>query len=298
MTKTLDDRILLPEMDPKTVADEIGEFIVSRLKRVNAAGGVIGLSGGVDSTTAAALAKRAFDRYNAEGPEQQMELVGYVLPSETNNPDDTQDGVRIAEQLGIRYEVRNIEPIVDAYDTTNPKAVGVDYHKGNLMSRIRANLLSTKAATEKKTVIGTGNRDEDYGIGYYTLFGDGAVHMNPIGGLPKRLVFKMADYLGFPDIAAKVPTAGLEPGQTDFGDLGYSYATVELVTEGLAQGFEPDLLVDHPQIKAQVEPELKKSKYDHVYQVVDDVCKRHYNVAAAKAEIIHPPVAEVTLSYR
>ena len=122
--------------------------------------------------------------------------------------------------------------------------------------------------------------------------------MSPIGKLPKRLVYQMADYLGFPEIAKKTPTAGLEPGQTDFKDLGYSYAAVELIIEGLEQGFTTEQLPYHTQIKAQIEPELKFSRYDTVEQVVNDVVRRHYNIAAPKAELIHPPIAEITLQYR
>ena len=81
------------------------------------------------------------------------------------------------------------------------------------LNEIRAVVLHTKAATENKAVIGTGNKDEDYGVAYYTLFGDGAVHLSPIGNLPKRLVREMAAYLGFDDLSGRVSTAGLEPGQ-------------------------------------------------------------------------------------
>ncbi|MBI5698415.1 MAG: NAD(+) synthase, partial [Thaumarchaeota archaeon] len=301
---SLEKRILLPMMDAELVAMEIGEFVVNEVLKHNSTGCVIGLSGGVDSTTTAAVIKRAFNRYNAEHtvdytvkhtaehagmPEKKLELVGYMLPSKINDTKDTEDGIIVAERLGIRYEVQSIDAIVDAYKTTNPEAFpencenhrnrplwvplrftksllaywlgsisGIpkientsgerytpdftrfhpvfsifeyNYHKGNLMSRIRANVLSTRAATENKTVAGTGNKDEDFSIGYYTLFGDGAVHISPIGALPKRLVRQMASYLGFSNLANRTPTAGLEPGQTDFRDLGYDYDLVEIVIE-------------------------------------------------------------------
>lgn len=208
----LERRILLPEIDPKQAVTEIGDFVIDTLTRTNSTGCVIGLSGGVDSTTTAAILKKAFDRYNSTRQTVELELVGYILPSAINNPVDTEDGIAIAKKLGIRYETQNLEPIVDAYKTTNPEAFDNKFDQGNMTSRIRANVLNTKAATGRKTVAGTGNKDEDFGIGYYTLFGDGAVHMSPIGNLSKRLVYQMASYLGFEDIANKEPTAGLEPG--------------------------------------------------------------------------------------
>ena len=301
-TRKLEERIKLAGMDPELVGREIGDFIVETALKVGATGGVIGLSGGVDSTTTAALANMAFERHNSGmprpgAPKKELQLVGYILPSATNSPDDEQDGVKVAKRLGIDYEVLDIEPVVESYRATNPEAFERSYDKGNLMSRIRANILSTKAATERKLVIGTGNRDEDFGIGYYTLFGDGAVHLSPIGALSKRLVREMAVYLGFPDIAHREPTAGLEPGQTDATDLGYNYDAVEIVLEGLEQGFTPYQLTRHSQVVETIKPQLGTyGKFSSVDDAVEDILKRHDN-ALGKAEIIHPPIAPVTLRY-
>ena len=283
--------IKLAYMNPEQVANEIGNFIVDTVRKTNSTGGVIGLSGGVDSTTTAALAKRAFDRVVG------LELIGYILPSATNAPEDEQDGVKVAKRLGIRYQVIDIEPVVRAYTITNPEVLTRKFDKGNMMSRIRANVLSTKAATEKKLVLGTGNKDEDFGIGYYTLFGDGAVHLSPIAGLPKRLVRQMATYLGFPDLANRVPTAGLEPGQTDAGDLGYNYDAAEVVLEGDLQGFSIDQIIASPKARGIILPQLP-TKFTTVDEVVNDVLRRHYTVALPKMEIMHPPAAQVTLEYR
>jgi len=295
--KKLEDRIALAKMNPSVVSLEIGNFILKRVKGGGTTGCVIGLSGGVDSTTTAALAQAAFSQFDRFQGGSPYELVGYILPSKTNDPKDEQDGVKVAKRLGIRYEVLDIEPVVEAYRTTNPEAFERAYDKGNLMSRIRANILSTKAATENKLVLGTGNKDEDIGIGYYTLFGDGAVHLSPIGNLSKRLVREMATYMGFGDIAYREPTAGLELNQTDATDLGYNYDAVEIVLEGLEQGFSPAQLAIHDQVARTINPQLPiYHKFNSVDRVVDDILSRH-NIALRKAEIIHPPIAEVTLRY-
>ena len=102
-------------MDPKQVADEIGDFIIRTVLKLNKTGGVVGLSGGVDSTCVASIAKRAFDRHNAKSPDKPLEIVGYILPSNTNHPQDAEDGLKVAERLGIRHEVRSIEAIVEAF---------------------------------------------------------------------------------------------------------------------------------------------------------------------------------------
>jgi NAD+ synthetase len=165
-------------------------------------------------------------------------------------------------------------------------------------------VLSTKAATEKKILAGTGNKDEDFGIGYYTLFGDGAVHISPIAALPKRLVREMAAHLGLDKhIIYREPTAGLEPDQSDFKDLGYDYDVVELVTEGLAQGFSKEELGQHEQIVTLVESQIKqyqrtygKTRFTSVEEIVADVLKRQQQ-AKRKMKILHPPTPRITLSY-
>jgi NAD+ synthase len=295
--------IKLPEINCKTVCREIGDFIIDTVKKTDSTGCIVGLSGGVDSSTTAALIKSAFDRYNSNR-EDTIELVGYILPSIINKMEDTKDAQLLVNTLGIRYEVHNIETPVAAFKMTNPEAFEKDYHKGNLISRVRANVLSTKAATEKKILAGTGNKDEDYGIGYYTLFGDGAVHFSPIAGLSKRLVREMALFLGVDEtIVNRVPTAGLEPGQSDFKDLGYDYDVVELVTEGLEQGLTLEQLVTHDQIASLVEKQIEDYqstwgivKLKTVEQVLSDINRRHQQ-AMGKVEIVHPPTPKITLSY-
>lgn len=293
--------IRLSRMNPEKAALEIEDFILYETLKFNKTGGVIGLSGGVDSTVTAALAKRAYDYYNRQY-HGNLELVGYILPSDINDPKDRKDGELVAKELDIRYEVIDIQPAVQAFSVTNPQSMENNYHKGNLMSETRAVILHQKAATENKSVIGTGNRDEDFALGYYTLFGDGAVHMSPIASLSKRLVGEMAGYLGFSDIAEKIPSAGLEPHQSDFKDLGYSYDLAELVIEGMSQGFcRNDLYAQH-QIVKQAEKDIGSyessygKKHQSVEAIVDDIISRHKG-AQAKASLVSPPYPKVSLEY-
>jgi len=293
-------RIKLARMDCEKVSGEIGDFVIEQVRCTGTTGCVVGLSGGVDSSTTAALIKRAFDRHTAA----KYELVGYILPSSLNKQADIKDAEEVVRYLGLRCEVHSIEKPVEAFRATNPEAFESIFHKGNMISRVRANVLSTKAATEKKIVAGTGNKDEDFGIGYYTLFGDGAVHVSPIGGLAKRLVREMAAFLGLdPAIVNRIPTAGLEPGQSDYQDLGYDYDVVELVSEGFGQGLTVAELNRHEQIVPVVETQLAHykdlfgaAKFTSVDQVVADVLRRH-EIAKGKMKIIHPPSPKISLNY-
>jgi NAD+ synthase len=292
--------IKLPRMDCETVSREIGDFVIDTVLEVGASGCVVGLSGGVDSSTTAALINKAFVKYNKE-KEQHLELVGYILPTRINKKADAGDAEDLAKAQGIRYEIHSIEKLVEAFKSTNPEAFGKNYHRGNLISRVRANVLSTKAATEQKILAGTGNRD---GIGYYTLFGDGAVHLSPIAGLSKRLVREMALFLGVDEtIVNRVPAAGLEPGQSDFKDLGYNYDVVERVTEGLEQGFTRKQLATHDQVAPLVEKQIAhyRSLYgtpqlNSVEKIIADIHQRHLT-ATAKVKIVHPPSPQISLTY-
>lgn len=295
-------RIKLARMDPTQVAEEIGDFILRKVLEMKKTGGVLGLSGGVDSTCVAALAKRAFDRHNAKHPNLPLEVVGYILPSDTNHAKDAEDGLKVATRLGIRHEVQSIEAIVEAFKTTNPEALGHKYHRGNLTSEIRAVVLHTKAATENRAVIGTGNKDEDYGVAYYTLFGDGAVHMSPLGNLPKRLVREMAAFLGFDDLSGRVSTAGLEPGQTSFKDLGCDYEFAEVVLNGLDQGLKAEELAVHSQVVTFASQQMEKyaqwygtPKFSSVEALVGEIILRH-EIALLKVEIVNPDIAPITLT--
>jgi len=140
-------------------------------------------------------------------------------------------------------------------------------------------------------------------VAYYTLFGDGAVHLSPIGNLPKRLVREMAAYLGFDDLAGRVSTAGLEPGQTSFKDLGCDYEFAEVVLTGLEQGIPEHHLACHSQVadygRRQIEKYIqwyREPKFASVEAMVRDILQRH-QVALQKAEIVNPEIAPITLRY-
>jgi NAD+ synthase len=200
------------------------EHIVSFVQRVvddaNAEGAVIGLSGGIDSTTTAALAVEAL------GAEH---VHGLVMPSEVNTEENMSDAERVAELLGIEYDVVDINPIADAFFEAYPDATEDRMATGNVRVRIRGVLNYFVANHEGKIVLGTGNRSEAL-TGYFTKYGDQAVDCNPIGSLYKQQVRQVAASLGLPeDLVMKTPSAEMWLGQTDEEEMGLGYDTLDAI---------------------------------------------------------------------
>lgn len=277
--------IRLPNMNSELVADEICEFIREIVKNQNKTGAVVGLSGGVDSAVVALLALRAFK-------DTDYEIKTYILPTDNNNNEETLRASKLTRKHNIGGDLFYLDYLIETAERPFVKLNQFD--RGNMISRIRANILSTYAAVENKVLLGTGNQDEDYGIGYYTLFGDGAVHCSPIGGLSKRLVYQMGEYLNVPDeIMKATPTAGLENGQTDYNDLGYGYDIVEFFIEGQIQLVSlKDIVKEAMERKFNYDP----IKFSSTIAVLHDINIRH-NIAKEKLKIIHPPSPTITLEY-
>jgi NAD+ synthase len=178
---------------------------------------VLGVSGGVDSAVAAAFCCRAI------GPER---VLGLLLPSSVSSPDDLQDAAALCAQLGMEYRTISIEPMLRAFRTV-PGFSESPSLLGNLMARIRMAVLYYHANREHRLVCGTSNRSE-YLLGYCTKFGDNAADIQPLLHLYKTDVYAMAEEIGIPGpIIRKVPSAGLWRGQSDEGEIGLPYETID-----------------------------------------------------------------------
>lgn len=190
---------------------------------------VLGLSGGVDSATVAHLAARAL------GPENVFALR---LPYRQLGPRSLEHAQLIIDRLGLPSETVDITQIVDAYADRQPT---MDWHRrGNVQARVRMLVIFDKMVEHKALPVGTGNRTEIL-FGYFTQNGDDAPQVNPIGDLYKTQVWQLAHHLGVPqEIIDKPPSAGLEPDQTDEGDFGLPYETVDLVLSHIEGGYRDE----------------------------------------------------------
>jgi len=210
----------LSDAELDSVHDHLVSFIRETVDAADAEGATLGLSGGIDSTTTAYL---AVDALGVEG------LHGLVMPSEVNDPDNMSDAERVAEDLGIPYDVIEIQPIAEQFFDAVPEAAESRMATGNVYVRTRAVCNYFVANAENRVVLGTGNRSEAM-TGYFTKYGDQAVDCNPIGGLYKQQVRQLAAHIGVPhDLVMQTPTAGMWSGQTDEDEMGLGYDRLDAI---------------------------------------------------------------------
>jgi len=213
--------LLLSEPELEARREHIVAFVADTVETAGAEGAVIGLSGGIDSTTTAHLAVEAL---GSDG------VHGLVMPSDVNPGADETDAERVAEALDIEYDVIDIAPIVEAFvDAAPPGAADDRMALGNVRVRTRAVLNYFVANAEERLVLGTGNRSEA-ATGYFTKYGDQAVDCNPIGNLYKCQVRQLARQLGVPeDLVTRTPSAGMWEGQTDEAEMGLGYDELDAI---------------------------------------------------------------------
>ncbi|WP_254840151.1 NAD+ synthase [Natronomonas marina] len=213
--------LLLSEPELETRREHIVEFVAETVENAGAEGAVLGLSGGIDSTTTAHLAVEALG---------SDAVHGLLMPSEANADADETDAERVAESLDIEYDVIDIDPIVEAFVEAAPDHAADDRMAlGNVRVRTRAVLNYFVANAESRVVLGTGNRSEA-ATGYFTKYGDQAVDCNPIGNLYKCQVRQLARQLGVPeDLVTRTPTAGMWEGQTDEAEMGLGYDELDAI---------------------------------------------------------------------
>ncbi len=132
--------------------------------------------------------------------------------------------------LGCASRRIDISPIVDGYLDGPLAGQEVDrVRRGNLAARARMAVLYDQSVAWRGLVAGTGNKTEAL-LGYTTIYGDNACAFNPIGDLYKSQVRQLAASIGVPQqILVKAPSADLWPGQTDEGEIGLSYADMDLL---------------------------------------------------------------------
>ena len=217
-------------MEFSNVETHITNWLSNYLDSSTQKGFVVGVSGGVDSAVTSTLCAKT---------KKQTLVINMPILQNAQQFDRSIEHINWLEK---KFEnVRGIEvdltPVFDAYRTTLPNQFQDDLSLANLRSRIRMATLFQFASNQKLLVAGTGNKVEDFGVGFYTKYGDGGVDISPIADLMKTEVFGLAKHLGIIEsIQNAPPTDGLwDDDRSDEDQLGASYSELEWAMQYLEQ---------------------------------------------------------------
>lgn len=240
-----DEMRVLASIDPHFEIQRRVDFIKRKLQESGCKSLILGISGGVDSTTCGRLAQLAVDKLNEESDNAGYQFIAVRLPySEQKDEDEAQLALSFI-QPSHSVSV-NIQAGVDGLHSASHIALRdtnllpqdpakIDFVKGNVKARARMVAQYEIAGYVGGLVLGTDHSAENI-TGFYTKFGDGACDLAPLFGLSKRQVREIADTLGAPELLVhKVPTADLEelaPQKADEDALNLTYDQIDDFLEG------------------------------------------------------------------
>jgi NAD+ synthase len=221
-------------INPELVRMILTGFIHSEITRAGFSRAVVNLSGGVDSAVSFMLAVEAMGAKN---------VLAIREPYKTSSADSLEHAQTLIDRAGCQSVTI---PITEMTDPLIALEEGMpDTRKGNIMARARMIVAYDQSERFKGLVVGTGNKTEIL-LGYTTLYGDSACAINPIGDLYKTQVRQLAKAMEIPAvIIAKAPSADLWAGQTDEGELGFTYDEVDKLLYLLVdQRYRPEECVE------------------------------------------------------
>ena len=239
------------DMDFLTVEKRVCRFIKEYVEKAGAQGIVLGLSGGVDSATAAALSSKAIGGKN---------VLALMLPEkETFKRKDIDDAKIIADQFQLQTQTIDMTDVLKSFYQGIPAFDLVDrLCKGNIKARTRMIFLYYYANKQNRIVCGTSDKSETM-MGYFTKWGDAAADIAPIIDLYKLQVRKLACYLGIPEkLALKPSTPALWPNQLAESELEINYETLDLILYGLERFMKSKEIANQLNLELTIVDKIKK----------------------------------------
>ncbi|HEY5118167.1 MAG TPA: NAD+ synthase [Anaerolineales bacterium] len=253
----------LLEINTSLARKVLVSFVREEITRTGLRRAVVGVSGGIDSALSCYLAAEAL------GPEN---VLAVCMPYKHSSPDSLRHAGLVIQATGVQTLTVDITPMVEPIFEQFPKMNS--RRKGNVMARERMIVLYDQSAEFGGLVVGTGNKTEIM-LGYTTLYGDSACAINPLGDLYKTQVRQLARAIGVPEeIVSKPPTADLWAGQTDEGELGFTYTEADQLLYLLVdERYSPEECVQAGFKKALVERVVETVRRNQFKRVLPPIAK-------------------------
>jgi NAD+ synthase len=238
-------------------------FLQTEITRAGFSRAVVGLSGGVDSSLACYLSAEAL------GPEN---VLAIRMPYKTSSPESMEHAQWVIDDLGVQSLTVPITEMVEPLFERFPDMDRV--RQGNVMARERMIILYDQSEVFEGLVVGTGNKTEIL-LGYTTLYGDSACALNPNGDLYKAQIRQLARSMNMPEaIIQKPPSADLWAGQTDEGELGFTYDDVDQLLYLLVdQRYSPEDCVEFGFAEEFVDEVVTRVRRNHFKRVLPPIAK-------------------------
>lgn len=225
-----------PSIDARQEINDRIFFLKAYVKKTQAKGFVLGISGGQDSTLAGRLAQLAVEQLREEGYEAKFIAVRLPYGIQQDEEDAQNSLLFIKPDEEFVFNIKkSVDAVQDEYDQKTKNEPLRDYHKGNVKARMRMIAQYAIGGQEGLLVIGTDHAAEAV-TGFFTKYGDGGADVLPLSGLSKRQGRALLKELGASErLYLKVPTADLldqKPGQADETELGITYEELDDYLEG------------------------------------------------------------------
>jgi len=238
-------------MDWAEVDTRVCRFIKDYVERSNTKGVVLGLSGGIDSCTIAALSARAL------GGRKVLGLM--LFEKETRRSEDVKHANLLAKEFRLKTEAIDITPTLEAFHRSTPISDPTDrLNNGNVKARTRMVYVYYYANRLHLIACGSSDKSETM-MGYFTKWGDVAADISPIMDLYKTQVRQLARYIGVPEeIVEKPSSPGLWPGQFAEDELGIRYEQLDLILFGFERFMKPEEIAAQLHIRKRLVDEIKR----------------------------------------
>ena len=209
-------------MQTQKVIDHIVNWLADYADTAKLNGFVVGVSGGIDSAVTSTLCAKTL---------KNVIVLNMPIHQSSDQVTLSEKHINCLERnyKNVKGEKIDLTPVFQSFENVLPSGIQDGLTMANTRSRIRMITLYSFAAHHRYLVAGTGNKVEDFGVGFYTKYGDGGVDISPIADLTKTEVYTIAKELNIiKDIQEAAPTDGLwHDNRTDESQIGASYAELE-----------------------------------------------------------------------